>query len=194
MSAQRLTQSILSPLTTMLAEMGFDDERLATLARDSWTHSGAPEELKAEGIRQVDAWLAADPDADAGVGGDTDTASQARTTTTTTTTTTADGVTTTTTTVRVPPRSRGGLASFGGAQACSAAQRKSCVHRRRPHRSSVWPSAPRPRRAWNTGRAPQLACHERMPPAALWGGMWRNSISPRRFLRIRAIRVIKISL
>jgi len=87
----------------MLAEMGFDDERLATLARDSWTHSGAPEELKAEGIRQVDAWLAADPDADAGVGGgggDTDTASHARTTTTTTTTTTADGATTTTTTVR----------------------------------------------------------------------------------------------
>ena len=83
--------------------MGFDDERLATLARDSWTHSGAPEELKAEGIRQVDAWLAADPDADAGVvvgGGGTDTASQARTTTTTTTTTTADGATTTTTTVR----------------------------------------------------------------------------------------------
>ena len=83
--------------------MGFDDERLATLARDSWTHSGAPEELKAEGIRQVDAWLAADPDADVGVvvgGGGTDTASQARTTTTTTTTTTADGATTTTTTVR----------------------------------------------------------------------------------------------
>ena len=83
--------------------MGFDDERLATLARDSWTHSGAPKELKAEGIRQVDAWLAADPDADVGVvvgGGGTDTASQARTTTTTTTTTTADGATTTTTTVR----------------------------------------------------------------------------------------------
>ena len=40
-------------------EMGFDDERIATLARDSWTYSGAPDELKAEGIRRVDAWLAA---------------------------------------------------------------------------------------------------------------------------------------
>ena len=39
--------------------MGFDDERIATLARDSWTYSGAPDELKAEGIRRVDAWLAA---------------------------------------------------------------------------------------------------------------------------------------
>jgi hypothetical protein len=39
--------------------MGFDDARIATLARDSWTYSGAPDELKAEGIRRVDAWLAA---------------------------------------------------------------------------------------------------------------------------------------
>lgn len=40
-------------------EMGFDDERLATIARSSIECSGAPAEVKRAGLAGVDSWLAA---------------------------------------------------------------------------------------------------------------------------------------
>lgn len=37
--------------------MGMDDRQLASLARASFTHSGAPEQVKKSGLRAVDTWL-----------------------------------------------------------------------------------------------------------------------------------------
>lgn len=42
-------------------EFGFDDERMATIARASIAHSGASPELKASALAGIDAWLATDP-------------------------------------------------------------------------------------------------------------------------------------
>jgi adenosine deaminase len=43
------------------AEMGFDDERLATIARSSIECSGAPDDLKWSAVAGIDAWLATPP-------------------------------------------------------------------------------------------------------------------------------------
>jgi adenosine deaminase len=43
------------------AEFGFDDDRMAAIARASIVHSGAPDELKRDAIAGIDAWLAAAP-------------------------------------------------------------------------------------------------------------------------------------
>lgn len=40
------------------AEMGLSDDRLATIARASIEHSGAPDALKASALKDIDAWLA----------------------------------------------------------------------------------------------------------------------------------------
>jgi adenosine deaminase len=42
-------------------EMGFDDERLAAIARSSLECSGAPAEIKAAGMAGIDRWLADSP-------------------------------------------------------------------------------------------------------------------------------------
>ena len=38
-------------------QMGLSDELIATLARNSFLHSGAPQEVKSAGIAAVDKWL-----------------------------------------------------------------------------------------------------------------------------------------
>jgi adenosine deaminase len=41
-------------------EFGFDDARIATMARASIEHGGAPESVKAEALAGIQAWLDAD--------------------------------------------------------------------------------------------------------------------------------------
>jgi adenosine deaminase len=42
-------------------ELGFDDDRMATIARMSIDHSGAPDSLKADAGKGIDAWLESTP-------------------------------------------------------------------------------------------------------------------------------------
>lgn len=49
---------LLDEYTRCREELGMDDAALARVAADSLTHSGAPEDLKAEGLRGVAAWVA----------------------------------------------------------------------------------------------------------------------------------------
>ena len=41
--------------------MGLSDEQIASLARNSFMHSGAPQEVKSAGVAAVDAWLDGGP-------------------------------------------------------------------------------------------------------------------------------------
>ena len=49
---------LVDEFTLCRTGMGLDDAQLATLARNSFVHSGAPTEVKTAGIAAVEAWLA----------------------------------------------------------------------------------------------------------------------------------------
>ena len=53
--------SLLDEFVLCREQMGLSDAHLATMAKASFTHSGAPQEVKEAGLAAVDAWLAADP-------------------------------------------------------------------------------------------------------------------------------------
>jgi adenosine deaminase len=52
---------LLGEYEVVREEFGFDDERIATMARASITCGGAPDAVKAEALAGIDAWLASDP-------------------------------------------------------------------------------------------------------------------------------------
>lgn len=52
---------LLGEYEVVRTEFGFDDERIATMARASITCGGAPDAVKAEALAGIDAWLASDP-------------------------------------------------------------------------------------------------------------------------------------
>jgi adenosine deaminase len=53
--------SLLDEFVLCRAQMGLSDAQLATMAKTSFTYSGAPQSVKDAGLAAVDAWLAADP-------------------------------------------------------------------------------------------------------------------------------------
>ena len=53
--------SLLDEFVLCREQMGLTDEQLATLARTSFEHSGAPQAVKTSGIEAVNTWLASDP-------------------------------------------------------------------------------------------------------------------------------------
>jgi adenosine deaminase len=52
---------LLGEYELVRTEFGFDDERIASMARASITCGGAPDAVKAEALAGIDAWLASDP-------------------------------------------------------------------------------------------------------------------------------------
>jgi adenosine deaminase len=51
--------NLLDEFVLCREQMGLSDAQLAAMARTSFNHSGAPQEVKDAGVAAVDAWLAA---------------------------------------------------------------------------------------------------------------------------------------